>query len=96
MPGRPDFYCDFYCAAWDGLRWSGTGGHEPRGRAGRIRSAIPPVGPASARSAGRSARSSGSCRGLQRSMQRLVPVGRPGTSRRSCQVSPTGSVRRGR
>ena len=27
MSPGPDFYCDFYCAAWDGLRGRATGRH---------------------------------------------------------------------
>jgi hypothetical protein len=43
MPKRPNFYCDFYCAAWDGLRGHATGRHGtgssplPGGVAGRPR-----------------------------------------------------------
>ena len=37
MPKRPNFYCDFYCAVWDGLRdpgtgWDETGSRHPLGR----------------------------------------------------------------
>lgn len=96
MPKRPDFYCDFYCAAWDGLREPGT----PRyGRGSRrLRRGSPE---ASLRDVARGARSvvprpSGSW-GVESQTQRLIPVGRPGIDGlRVCETSPIGSLRRGR
>jgi len=95
MSPGPDFYCDFYCGVWDGLREPGTTRHRPgsrpspsgvsgapRGhRAGGVWRVVP--------------RSSGS-RVVQSGAQRLVLVGRPRIDGlRVCQTSPIGSIRRG-
>lgn len=96
MPRRPDFYCDFYCAAWDGLREPGTGSDQSGSGAGLN---ARPTASRSASAGGRAARcprSSGS-RGLQWPTQRLIPVGRPGIDGLLvCETSPLGSIRRGR
>lgn len=96
MPKRPDFYCDFYCAAWDGLREPGTGSRQPGSRTAL--NARPTVS-RSASLRGRAARCprpSGSPR-VPWPAQRLFPVGRPGIDGfRVCETSPLGSIRRGR
>ena len=96
MPKRPDFYCDFYCAACDGLREPGTPGDSagshpsPRDLAGAPRACLDGSGRAAV------PRSSGSL-GLEPQTQRLIPVGRSGIDDpRVWQTSPIGSTRRGR
>lgn len=95
MPKRPNFYCDFYCAAWDGLRGHATGRHGtgssplPGGVAGRSRWGC------SQGVEGLVARSSGSRRAYK-GVHSSVPVGRPGTDLGGCQTFLFGSIRRGR
>lgn len=95
FPG-PDFYCDFYCAVWHGLREFGTHGHEVASRPSRRGSSEASRCHVAAESRSVVARPPGSL-GVESLPQRLVPVGRPGiNSLRVCQTSPFGSIRRGR
>ncbi len=92
MPSEPDFYCDFYCAVWHGLRELGTHGHEValrpprRGPTEALRCHV------ASKSLSAVARPSGS-RGEPLSQCR-VPVGRPGIDGLCvCPTSPSGSIR---
>jgi len=96
MPKRPDFYCFFYCAAWDGPRNSGAQQYETA--SGAPPEAVPIGGsrPLECRDGFGAERSSGSA-GLDSKSQRQIPVGRPGIiGHRACRTSPAGSIRRGR
>jgi hypothetical protein len=96
MSPGPDFYSDFYCAVWHGLRDFGTHGHEVASRPSQRGSTEVPRCHVVAASRSAVARPSGS-RGIESPPQRLVPVGRPGINGlRVCQTSPFGSIRRGR
>jgi len=96
MPQRPDFYCFFYCAAWDPQRGAVTQRHGTGSR--RLAVAVP-SGPRRRpdRVVGtRGGRSSGS-RGVSSKVQRQITAGRRGiTGLVRCSMSPSGSIRRGR
>lgn len=96
MPKRPDFYCDFYCAPWDGLRETGTPGHRWGSRPSRRGTCGAPLLSLDRGTWSGDPRSSGSRR-VKSEAQRPVPVGRPGIDGlRVWQTSPIGSIRRGR
>ena len=96
MPERPDFYCDFYCAVWDGLRELGTRQDGSGPRSSRSACSHAPRS-CSVRGVLAAVRRSSGSRDVEFDPQRLVSVGRPGTDRlRSRQTSPTGSIGRGR
>jgi hypothetical protein len=96
MPWQPDFYCFFYCAAWDRPRGIGTHHHgtgsqplveaAPRCSRRRPNRGLGAFG----------GRSSGSW-GVWSEAQRQIPVGRRGVAGLvRCSMSPSGSIRRGR
>lgn len=88
MPERPDFYCDFYCAVWDGLREPGTPGYQWGSRRSRSGRAFAPRSCVARGARAADRRPSGS-RDLESTRQRLISVGRPGIDGlRSCQTSP--------
>lgn len=96
MPRQPNFYCFFYCAAWDRPLGAGTQRHETGSqphamgsRRGLSRhSDRAPYHPGG--------RSSGS-RGVWSKVQRQIPAGRRGIAGLvRCSMSPHGSIRRGR
>ena len=96
MSQRPDFYCFFYCAAWDRPRRTGTQRH---GTGFQPLVETAPSGPRRQRSRGIGTvggRSSGS-RGVSSMVQRQIPAGRRGIAGLvRCSMSPPGSIRRGR
>ena len=96
MPKRPDFYCSFYCAAWDGPCGGGAQQYESGSGGSPAVVSISVSRPAERRSERGDERSSGSA-GLDSKTQRQIPVGHPGIiGHRACRTSPTGSIRRGR
>ncbi len=96
MSSGPNFYCDFYCAARDGLREPGAGNHQAGSRVGLSARLAALQGANARRRAAWCPRPSGSS-GVQWPAQRLIPVGRPGIDGlRVCETSPLGSIRRGR
>lgn len=96
MSRRPDFYCFFYCAAWDRSRGTRTQRHAMG--SGPLPTPSPVVLRRRPQSGcdGVAGRPSGS-RGVGSKAQRLIPIGRPGIDGlRVWQTSPLGSNRRGR
>lgn len=96
MPGQPDFYCLFHCAARDRQRSAGTHRHATGSRplptafsSGPIRRGGPVVGHPKGRPSGSS--------GVSSISQRVIPAGRRGiVGLVACSMSPTGTDRRGR
>jgi hypothetical protein len=96
MSRRPDFYCFFYCAARDRQLEPDTQHHAARFHPSTEGAPWASRRCDRSRYVGGVGRSSGSL-GVESTVQRLIPNGRPGVCGLPVwQTSPLGSNRRGR